>query len=63
MATKEKTNNIINKIHSLGKKAGLSIKPKTSYEEIKESGFDIIENAKWLENFYIELYKKALGEE
>ena len=35
-ATKEKTNNIINKIHSLGKKAGLSIKPKTSYEEIKE---------------------------
>ena len=35
-ATKEKTNDIINKIHSLGKKAGLSIKPKTSYEEIKE---------------------------
>lgn len=35
-ATKEKTNNIITKIHSLGKKAGLSIKPKTSYEEIKE---------------------------
>lgn len=36
---------------------------RDTYEEIKESGFDIIENAKWLENFYIELYKKALGEE
>lgn len=35
-ATKEKTSDIINRIHSLGKKAGLSIKPKTSYEEIKE---------------------------
>ena len=24
---------------------------------------DSVENAKWLENFYINLYKKALGEE
>lgn len=36
---------------------------RDTYEEIKESGFDIIENAKWLENFYIGLYKKAIGEE
>ena len=36
---------------------------RDTYEEIKESGFDIVENAKWLENFYISLYKKALGEE
>lgn len=36
---------------------------RDTYEEIKQSGFDIVENAKWLENFYIELYKKALGEE
>lgn len=36
---------------------------RDTYEEIKESGFDIVENAKWLENFYIDLYKKALGEE
>ena len=36
---------------------------RDTYEQIKESGFDIIENAKWLENFYVDLYKKALGEE
>ncbi len=36
---------------------------RDTYEEIKKSGFDIVENAKWLENFYIDLYKKALGEE
>ena len=36
---------------------------RDTYEEIKKSGFDIVENAKWLENFYIGLYKKALGEE
>ena len=36
---------------------------RDTYGEIKESGFDIVENAKLLENFYIELYKKALGEE
>lgn len=36
---------------------------RDTYEEIKESGFDIVENAKWLENFYIDLYKKAIGEE
>lgn len=36
---------------------------RDTYEEIKESGFDIVENAKWLENFYINLYKKAIGEE
>lgn len=36
---------------------------RDTYEEIKQSGFDIVENAKWLENFYIDLYKKALGEE
>lgn len=36
---------------------------RDTYEQIKESGFDIIENAKWLENFYIGLYKKAIGEE
>lgn len=36
---------------------------RDTYEGIKKSGFDIVENAKWLENFYIELYKKALGEE
>lgn len=36
---------------------------RDTYEEIKQSGFDIVENAKWLENFYVELYKKALGEE
>ena len=39
------------------------ISRRDTYEEIKQSGFDIVENAKWLENFYIELYKKALGEE
>lgn len=36
---------------------------RDTYEEIKESGFDILENAKWLENFYIDMYKKAIGEE
>lgn len=36
---------------------------RDTYEEIKESGFDIVENAKWLENFYIDLYKIALGED
>lgn len=36
---------------------------RDTYEEIKQSGFDIVENAKWLENFYIGLYKKAKGEE
>ena len=36
---------------------------RDTYEEIKESGFDIVENAKWLENFYINLYKKAMGRE
>lgn len=36
---------------------------RDTYEEIKQSGFDIVENAKWLENFYVDLYKKALGEE
>ena len=35
-ATKEHTKDVINKIHSLGKKAGLSIKPNTKPEEIKE---------------------------
>ena len=35
-ATKEMTEEVINKIHSLGKKAGLSIKPKTSYKEIEK---------------------------
>ena len=39
------------------------ISRRDTYEEIKQSGFDIVENAKWLENFYIGLYKKALGEE
>lgn len=36
---------------------------RDTYEEIKQSGFDIVENAKWLENFYVDLYKKVLGEE
>lgn len=36
---------------------------RDTYDEIKKSGFDIVENAKWLENFYIGLYKKAIGEE
>lgn len=27
---------------------------KNRYEEIKESGFDIVENAKWLEDYYLE---------
>lgn len=35
-ATKEKTKEVIEKIHSLGKKAGLSIKPHTKPESIKE---------------------------
>lgn len=35
-ATKENTHSVIEKIHSLGIKAGLSIKPKTKPEEIKE---------------------------
>lgn len=35
-ATKENTKNVIDKIHSLGKKAGLSIKPNTPPEEIKD---------------------------
>ena len=35
-ATKEMTEEVINKIHSLGKKVGLSIKPKTSYKEIEK---------------------------
>ena len=39
------------------------ISRRDTYEEIKQSGFDIVENAKWLENFYVDLYKKALGEE
>lgn len=46
------------KIHELS-----HITRRNTYEEIKESGFDIVENAKWLENFYIDLYKEALGEE
>ncbi len=35
-ATKEKTKEVIDKIHSLGKKAGLSIKPNTPAEVIKD---------------------------
>ena len=35
---------------------------RNTYEEIKNAGFDIVENAQWLENFYIDLYKKATGE-
>ena len=35
-ATKEKTSEVIAKIHNLGKKAGLSIKPNTPAEEIKD---------------------------
>lgn len=35
-ATLDKTKTIIDKIHNLGKKAGLSIKPNTSPDEIKE---------------------------
>lgn len=35
-ATKENTQSVIDKIHSLGKKAGLSIKPNTKPEEIKD---------------------------
>lgn len=35
-ATKDLTEEVINKIHSFGKKAGLSIKPKTSYKEIEK---------------------------
>lgn len=34
--TKEHTKDVIDKIHSLGKKVGLSIKPNTKSEEIKE---------------------------
>ena len=45
------------KIHELS-----HITRRDTYDEIKKSGFDIVENAKWLENFYIDLYKKALGE-
>ena len=47
-----------NKIYELS-----HITRRDTYEEIKQSGFDIVENAKWLENFYIDLYKKALEEE
>ena len=47
-----------NKIYELS-----HITHRNTYEEIKQSGFDIVENAKWLENFYISLYKKSLGEE
>lgn len=35
-ATKQNTQSVIDKIHSLGKKAGLSIKPNTKPEEIKD---------------------------
>lgn len=35
-ATKDKTKDVIDKIHSLGKKAGLSIKPNTPAEAIKD---------------------------
>lgn len=35
-ATKNETKSVIDKIHSLGKKAGLSIKPNTTPEEIKD---------------------------
>lgn len=35
-ATKEKTKDVIDNIHKLGKKAGLSIKPHTKPEEIKD---------------------------
>lgn len=36
---------------------------RDTYEDIKISGFDIIENAKWLENYYLDMYKKAMEEE
>lgn len=39
------------------------IERRDTYEDIKNSGFDIVENAKWLENFYLDMYKKAVGEE
>lgn len=39
------------------------IQRRDTYEDIKNAGFDIIENAKWLENFYLDMYKKAIGEE
>lgn len=39
------------------------IQRRDTYEDIKNAGFDIVENAKWLENFYLDMYKKAVGEE
>ena len=36
---------------------------RDTYEDIKNSGFDIIENAKWLEKYYLDMYKKAIEED
>lgn len=58
LSLEDSVNTWADKIHELS-----HIIRRDTYEEIKQSGFDIVENAKWLENFYIELYKKALGEE
>lgn len=58
LSLEDSVNTWADKIHELS-----HITRRDTYEEIKQSGFDIVENAKWLENFYIELYKKALGEE
>ena len=58
LSLEDSVNTWADKIHELS-----HIIRRDTYEEIKQSGFDIVENAKWLENFYIGLYKKALGEE
>ena len=58
LSLEDSVNTWADKIHELS-----YVTRRDTYEEIKQSGFDIVENAKWLENFYINLYKKALGEE
>lgn len=58
LSLEDSVNTWSDKIHELS-----HIIRRDTYEEIKQSGFDIVENAKWLENFYIELYKKVFGEE
>lgn len=42
-----------NRIVELSKKTRVN-----TYEDIKKAGFDIVENAKWLENFYQDAYDK-----
>ncbi len=34
------------------------IKHRDTYEDMKKAGFDIAENARWLENFYLSQIKR-----